>query len=159
MTLPLVLQLQSLEWLGWCTVGGWLGLLHTMRVPGIGLHGNHSTAVSPVILLTCVKLHVWAQFRGCIAFSHHLRWMQVEKAPTIIKTGVSKADAEELKKKLEAGAPPRAGAELCQKGSLPLPVVALLTSLVCMLCITWKHCHAVCIAVHARRLKVCSCAQ
>ena len=33
-------------------------------------------------------------------------WLQVEKAPTVIKTGVSKADAEELKKKLEAGAPP-----------------------------------------------------
>jgi len=29
--------------------------------------------------------------------------MQVEKAPTVIKAGVSKAEAEELKKKLEAG--------------------------------------------------------
>lgn len=34
----------------------------------------------------------------------HVSWLQVEKAPVVIKQAVSKADAEALKKQLEAGA-------------------------------------------------------
>ena len=34
-----------------------------------------------------------------------LLWQQVEKAPTVIKAGLKKEEAEELKKKIEAGLP------------------------------------------------------
>lgn len=34
---------------------------------------------------------------------HRIYMMQVEKAPTVVKAGLKKEEAEELKKKLEAG--------------------------------------------------------
>ena len=39
--------------------------------------------------------------------------MQVEKAPVIIKAGISKAEAEEMSKKIEAGKVPGPKSNFC----------------------------------------------
>jgi hypothetical protein len=44
-----------------------------------------------------------ACFAVLVGAVHPLLLLQVEKAPVVIKTGVSKADAEAMQKQLEAG--------------------------------------------------------